>query len=241
MELYEKIHPEGWKNYPDTTTPIEGDNLTHIEEGIYENSVNIKKVNNVTKYLTATAGANGDFWIDIENDLVAGMVLYISFPTATNPASNARLSIDGGVTYINVRMGSVNVIAEELQNRRLEMVYDGTYFGFVGSIRGGAADENGEWIKYADGTMICSGYAIVTDPITITAGALFRTESQYWEFPKAFITLPAVNLTAQSAINFAYLNGAPTVNGFNFYCLTTSSISSSASRRVYYIAIGKWK
>lgn len=80
MELYEKIHPEGWKDYPDTTTPIEGDKLTHIEEGIYENSVNIKKVNNVTKYITATAGADGDFYIDIENDLATGQAMLHYIP-----------------------------------------------------------------------------------------------------------------------------------------------------------------
>jgi hypothetical protein len=148
MELYEKIHPEGWKNYPDTTTPIEGDNLTHIEEGIYENSVNIyensvniyensvniyensvniKKVNNVTKYITATAGADGDFWIDIENDLVAGMVLYISFPTATNPASNARLSIDGGNTYVDVKLlrGFETIPAKLLSNKKVKLIYNG--------------------------------------------------------------------------------------------------------------------
>lgn len=125
MELYEKIHPEGWKDYPDTTTPIEGDKLTHIEEGIYENSVNIKKVNNVTKYITATAGADGDFWIDIENDLVAGMVLYISFPTATNPASNARLSIDGGSNYNFIAINENIKKAESVENNKLELVYDG--------------------------------------------------------------------------------------------------------------------
>lgn len=130
MELYEKIHPEGWKDYPDTTTPIEGDNLTHIEEGIYENSVNIKKVNNVTKYITATAGADGDFYINIENDLQTGMVLYISFPTATNPASNARLSIDGASgTYVNIKnTRGVQILGALVQNSKETLVFNGTDF-----------------------------------------------------------------------------------------------------------------
>jgi hypothetical protein len=127
MELYEKIHPEGWKDYPDTTTPVEGDKLTHIEEGIYENSVNIKNVDNVTKYITATAGADGDFWIDIENDLVAGMVLYISFPAATNPASNARLSIDNGVSYVNI----LNTLGSGVQNKQIELKYNGTQYEII--------------------------------------------------------------------------------------------------------------
>lgn len=134
MELYEKIHPEGWKDYPDTATPIEGDNLTHIEEGIYENSVNIKKVNNVTKYITATAGADGDFWIDIENDLVAGMVLNVSFPVATNPASNARLSIDGGTNYYNIKNKySIQLVGLDITNKAISLYYNGTEFIYKGN------------------------------------------------------------------------------------------------------------
>lgn len=132
MELYEKIHPEGWKDYPDTTTPIEGDKLTHIEEGIYENSVNIKKVNNVTKYITATAGAGGDFYIDIENDLATGMVLYISFPTPANVASNARLSVDGGSNYYNIQFSGDNLIGDNVKGKYLSLVFNGTIFEALG-------------------------------------------------------------------------------------------------------------
>ena len=33
-----------WKNLPDTTTPINAGNLNHIEEGIYQNSLDIQNI-----------------------------------------------------------------------------------------------------------------------------------------------------------------------------------------------------
>jgi hypothetical protein len=101
-------------------------------------------------------------------------------------------------------------------------------------------NENGNWIKYVDGTMICSGYIIVDEAIDITAGALYRTNVQVGTFPEAFIESPTVVLTPRAAINFAYLVNAPTTTNFQFFALAYTS-QSSASRRVYYIAIGKWK
>ena len=43
FKLYEKVHEE-WKDRPDKTTPCYGKDLMHIEQGIYDNSANIKKM-----------------------------------------------------------------------------------------------------------------------------------------------------------------------------------------------------
>ena len=101
-------------------------------------------------------------------------------------------------------------------------------------------NENGRWIKHADGSMICYGYVIVDEAINITAGALYRTNVQVGTFPEAFIEEPTVVLTPQAAINFAYTVNLPTTTNFQFFALAYTS-QSSASRRVHYIAIGKWK
>ncbi len=108
-----------WVNDPATTTPISADNLSRLE-----------------KYLLATAGSNGDFYVTIPNasGLAANDIVNIAFPAATNGASNARLSLDGGSTYKEIRLPiptgamSYNMLASAVQNGKVTLVYDGTYF-----------------------------------------------------------------------------------------------------------------
>jgi len=88
----------------------------------------------IDKYVTATAGSNGDFYVTLTGTLATNDIVYINFPTATNGASNARLSVDGGSTYKEIRMPipsgvvSYNVLASAIASKRISFVYDGTYF-----------------------------------------------------------------------------------------------------------------
>lgn len=87
---------------------------------------NIKgAVNEIGKYNTATAGTNGDFNATLKGTLSSGDIVRISFPTATVPTSNARLSIDGGTTYKNVFFG-IQLLASEIENTNQTVYYDGT-------------------------------------------------------------------------------------------------------------------
>lgn len=101
-----------WANDPATTTPISADNLSRLE-----------------KYTLATAGSNGDFYVNFPNgaNVATNDIVFIVFPAATNGASNARLSVDNGASYKPI----YNVVAQkasDVQNRKLELVYDGTNF-----------------------------------------------------------------------------------------------------------------
>lgn len=95
-------------------------------------------VNEIGKYNTATAGTNGDFYLTLKGTLSVGDIVRISFPTATVPSANARLSIDGGVTYVNiVRMKSSEVFqfqANGVENSLLELTYDGANFVVSGGL-----------------------------------------------------------------------------------------------------------
>ncbi len=59
--------------------------------------------------------------------LAANDIVRIAFPAATNGASNARLSVDGGTTYKNIKLSTIR-IASEVQSKNLSFVYDGTDF-----------------------------------------------------------------------------------------------------------------
>ena len=79
------------------------------------------------KFITATAGSNGDFYITLLGTLATNDIVYISFPSATNGASNARLSVDGGTTYKNIKLYSI-LLASGVASKKLSFVYDGTDF-----------------------------------------------------------------------------------------------------------------
>lgn len=57
-QLYEKVH-EIWKDKPDKTTPVWGEDLEHFEQGIYDNSANIKALSE-SGFITKTVN-------DLEN------------------------------------------------------------------------------------------------------------------------------------------------------------------------------
>ena len=81
----------------------------------------------VDKYITAVAGSNGDFYVTTPIALATNQIVYIAFPSATNGASNARLSVDGGTTYKNIKLSTIR-IASEVASRKLSLTYDGTDF-----------------------------------------------------------------------------------------------------------------
>lgn len=113
-----------WKDYPDTTTPILAEDMNNIENGIEAADT---RLNDEEMYVQATAGANGDFFVNLTNQtLVNGRIVKISFPSATNSSSNARLSIDNGVTYKNIFLNGVQSIGTYIQGLSLTLMYDGT-------------------------------------------------------------------------------------------------------------------
>jgi hypothetical protein len=79
------------------------------------------------KFVVATAGSNGDFKITLIGTLATNDVIRIAFPAATNGASNARLSVDNGTTYKDIKLSTIR-IASEVASRKLSFVYDGTDF-----------------------------------------------------------------------------------------------------------------
>lgn len=134
-----------WKDYPDTTTPITAEGLNNIEDGIenIENNVNNiengieeldTRLNDEEMYVQATAGANGDFFVNLTNQtLVNGRIVKISFPTATVPSANARLSIDGGSNYYNIKLlrGFSTVPASLIESGYRVFRFDGTNFIWI--------------------------------------------------------------------------------------------------------------
>ena len=115
------------------------------------------------------------------------------------------------------------------------------YSGIVES----GSNNNGNYIKFADGTMICYLNITVTDQAINnqygTSALYFGT--RIWTFPQTFISAPVVICGS-----FRWSTGASwgtvietvktyaTLMGFDFYPRATGT-----STQIKVIAIGKWK
>ena len=135
MELYVKNYPAGYEDLPSENTPVTSDVMDKIEQGIYDASANNIKLDNVTKYITATAGSNGDFKVNVTNTLATGMIINITVPAATNGASNARFSVDNGVNYKNFKnVLGTQLIASVIASKNITAYYNGTDFIVIDGI-----------------------------------------------------------------------------------------------------------
>lgn len=99
---YEK---QSWEDYPSTNTPITSDRLSHIEQGIYDNSIDIvstasqlrneMKTNLITQQVTETKET-------IDGEKVYVKVINIgTLPNATRKIVSTGL--DGGINVIDLK------------------------------------------------------------------------------------------------------------------------------------------
>lgn len=103
------------------------------------------------------------------------------------------------------------------------------------------SNANGYYEKYVSGTLKQWGKAKVTDELKTAHGPLYRTASeQVINYPIPFVgEMPVLNLTAQAALNIAYI-ATIGLDKSNFYPITTTSTNAN-TRYVHWNAIGKWK
>ena len=120
---------------------------------------------------------------------------------------------------------------------------------YINGIVESGSNENGNWIKFNDGTMICYktklfGSVAVTNTTTVT-GIHQSNKLSFDNFPVEFIKEPTCNITLR---NTTY-NMWVVVNGDNVKTKTNAGsynilrLGSPSTVNIYleYIAIGKWK
>lgn len=117
---------------------------------------------------------------------------------------------------------------------------------YINSIIESGSNENGSWIKWADGTMICylnRGYSANED--FVADGSIFLKDFDGWTFPKPFIITPFVQVTNRSANAYrrtwTYCSGNISNTNIEKIGIITYWNASSAGGVFYLLAIGKWK
>jgi hypothetical protein len=103
--------------------------------------------------------------------------------------------------------------------------------------RGSSA--NGEYVRYADGTMICVIYAAGTQTTSTASGSIFRaTNASTWTFPSTFAVAPAVSGMAEENNTRWVSFDLPTTTSVAFRHL--NSLTSAVAVNTRLMAIGRW-
>ena len=116
---------------------------------------------------------------------------------------------------------------------------------YLNSIIESGINENGSYIKFADGTMICYGLAIINNPsFNDYYGFCQLTNMSVQTLPQEFIN-NNYKLVATSNV-FGYFSGIvgdKLTSSFQFYGCTHKQTSEYNPGNGYfnYIAIGRWK
>jgi hypothetical protein len=119
----------------------------------------------------------------------------------------------------------------------------------LGGVVESGSNGNGSYIKFADGTMICSGTisTSIASNTALASGGGFRTSSIVRDYPQAFTDRPVISCSLEEygsnnsiGVMVAPLPANPLTQCFAQW-RTVSGDSTARERSAGYIAIGRWK
>ena len=106
------------------------------------------------------------------------------------------------------------------------------------TLRGSNA--NGEWIKFSDGTQICTQVRTQT-AINIAGGSYITITS--WTYPASFISNPSLSLSVQGSYSTQLICSGDTVSTSSISQLYIRNVESTAAPltgQISLMAIGRW-
>lgn len=116
----------------------------------------------------------------------------------------------------------------------------------TGAIIERGSNANGEYIKFADGTLICTAVREHTTGITTAVGSVFTSSNQTWTYPHAFLDGSAPTQAGSSISWYANAwfslgtSGSVSRTGMSFALKSPTSLAGNAAGRVSLLAIGRW-
>lgn len=121
-----------------------------------------------------------------------------------------------------------------------EAVYDGTNWVLGREIERGS-NANGEFAKFADGTMICTQRLTAAALAIATAyfGGFRSAAANVWTYPAAFTALPRVTATIVNGTAFGAILGTISATTADWYPTAVTS-QAGTDRTVDLLAVGRW-
>lgn len=103
------------------------------------------------------------------------------------------------------------------------------------------SNASGNWVKYADGTMICWSNSRPLGNLAAPLGAIYYTGSQAWTFPQSFVASPAVAAHISSTVGYSWVglgSGATSASAATFSGFSATSTTGTPTFSA--IAVGRW-
>lgn len=108
----------------------------------------------------------------------------------------------------------------------------------TGGIIERGSDANGEYVKFADGTMLCTSAGLSTASTSDAYGNIFRSATTpTWTFPATFIAAPHVTGQVEST---GYWVGLAVAGTTSVTYRTIGGASTASSLNVRLVATGRW-
>ena len=166
---------------------------------------------------------------------IAWLLSKLRFPLAVNLGGTGKDTTEGLLTDLKTAgaYAKNNILGTVSQTAGIP----------TGAVIERGTNGNGEYVKYADGTLICTFSRTRSVAVSSAYGALFYNGSTVGsgDFPAAFTAIPWVGITIDSSGGCwsALISGPTTANWGSYYIL--SGVSRAASTIVErYLAIGRW-
>jgi hypothetical protein len=103
--------------------------------------------------------------------------------------------------------------------------------------RGSSA--NGEFVRFADGTQICTRTNLSVTNASTALGSLFRSSANVtWTYPSAFIAAPVVTSDTDDADSWAVAAAAPTTTSVALRAV--AGVTKAAAITIRATAVGRW-
>ena len=167
------------------------------------------------------------------NQTIAGIKTFSSSPIVPIPTTGAQ---------------SANKDYVDTKQSKSELAYNVDTSSYIpntllsGAMIERGSNANGEYIKYADGTLICLSN-VTTNGINgfLLGGSTYYYDHPFFPSPATFITSPKFNVTMSSSSGRLWISGAlsSTTTAFSFTLLGSTEVFSPSLVNI--VAFGRWK
>ncbi len=110
----------------------------------------------------------------------------------------------------------------------------------TGAVIQRGSNSNGEFVRFADGTQICTHSVSIALAIDNAFIGGFRSAAQIWTYPAAFAAVPSVSVCALNLTAFGAISAGPPGTSSMQWAVTAVLTQASATREVALVAIGRW-
>lgn len=107
----------------------------------------------------------------------------------------------------------------------------------TGAILEQGSTVNGDYVRFADGTQICTSTTLPSGAVNNAVGSLYRSDNISWIFAKPFFTPPAVSGTAGNSGRWLTIGYASELSTF-FRVISPAPSGASTDARL--MAVGRW-